>query len=157
MGFIAKIKTWWKMTPIIDRISLIVDGVSILGVGACLYSLKHTEVRVTFVQSDGSVVDIPKHEEMKEITDENLHYSPRMEGPIEDRSQFEMAANLFNGLEGIDGKLYDLKLKEVDGIDAIMRDLEKSRDEALNLTWDLAASEDRLEDCGEVIPTQLYD
>lgn len=158
MGIKAKIKNWWNSLTFGDKVMAVLGATatvcSLYITADCVYQMnKVGRDVVDTVDKDVSDMKIelnfvPRKEENVVVNDgtkKSFSESPILGGSVESRSQFEMATALYNMMDPYN-----------DEKDIITDEM---RQTCLELAWDLAAREGKVEKAEEegLLPTQVWD
>lgn len=159
MGIGTKIKYWWKSKTTTEKIMTVLGAVGIVGslcvTADCIYNMERIrEDVVKKVDEDVSNMRIqlsvvPKNDGGATVYNDGLKEkfleNPILSKPVESRSQYQMAVDLYNKMDPYENP--DMKLT-----DDMIQD-------ALELAWDLAAIEGKTKDAEDngILPLQIHD
>ena len=156
MGIINRFKVWWKTTSTEEKLVCILGGTAVVVSGAtsiaCL-SLCNNQMNklrddtIKAVKEDLNVdVSVSLRALPRGYSEgEDIPANPTIAGDAVDRSQYEMARDVYDLLE----KYYE---------DGVSEDLDNAREKLLTLGWDLAILEHRMDDAYEgELPDQVFD
>ena len=164
MGIKAKVKNWWNGLTFEEKVVAVLGATatvcSLYVTADCVYQMRKVGRDVVDkVDKDVSAMKIelrvvPGKEENVVVNDgtkKSFSESPILGGSIESRSQFEMATALYNMMDP-----YNDDLQKENGKDIITDEM---RQTCLELAWDLAAREGKVEKAEEegLLPTQVWD
>ena len=164
MGPIRRLKSWWKRTTATEKLCMAVSGlataasiVSICSNVAIRREVDNTKIEVKLYprgKDDPDPIILDRADDSGKPTMEEIKtYSPAGDTK---KTPYEQAKELYDELHAIGEEL---------GNDVVVNDennkelasLDEARQKALQIAWDLAASEDKLEDANEHLPYQEFD
>lgn len=155
MSIKSRIKTWWSTSTPTEKIMTILGITGIVGslvvTADCVYNMERIREDVTNDVSNMRIhiSVVPDNEGGATVHNdgpqEKFLENPILSKPVESRSQYQMAVDLYNKMDPYENP--DMKLT-----DDMIQD-------ALELAWDLAAIEGKTKDAEEngILPLQVYD
>lgn len=148
MGIKAKVKNWWSGLSFGDKVLTIFGATGML---CTLYVTADCIRNMEKVKEEFSNMKVELYLTPKEADEKTLSQNPILGEPVEKRSQFEMATALYNMMDP-----YNENLQKENGKDIITDEMRQS---CLELAWDLAAREGKVEKAEEegLLPTQVWD
>lgn len=164
MNPIERIKIWWKSKTPLEKFYMIFGGITATAaVAGAVCSIKNKydpdDLKITVKlypggKDDPNPVTLAEEEKPEVEQEPELKRSnPMLKEPVESRSQFKEAVDIFNELQ-------DSLSKDIDDDEVYNVSIDKWQDlnhKALMLAWDLAAVEDRMDEAVEIIPFQAFD